>query len=341
MLAVLIFLTGCSDSEDPLPNDQMEEDIIDDDPQDDKTDENSDSTLYFPPTGSNSWETVSTNSLGWNTEVIKELEDFIESSNTRALIILKDGKIAFEQYEGLTLTGNNVFSQENYWYWASAGKTLTAFMVGLAESEGLLSLDDKTSDYLGKGWTSLPEEQEEALHIWHQLTMTTGLDDNVLESDCTNPECLQFLTEPLTRWAYHNGPYTLLDGVVETATGETWDSYFNRNLQDKIGMDGFWQYNGYNHVYSSTPRSMARFGLMILASGKWGETKILDHESFFKKMISTSQDLNPSYGYLWWLNGKGNFIPPGLQIAIPTDVTPGAPDDMFAAMGKNGQLLNM
>lgn len=35
------------------------------------------------------------------------------------------------------------------------------------------------------------------------------------------------------------------------------------------------------------------------------------------------------------------FIPPGIQIKIPTDITPSAPSDMYAAVGKNGQLLNI
>jgi hypothetical protein len=58
-------------------------------------------------------------------------------------------------------------------------------------------------------------------------------------------------------------------------------------------------------------------------------------------MINTSQQLNLSYGYLWWLNGKPSFMSPGSQLVIPAAITPNAPADMYAAMGKNGQYINV
>ena len=62
--------------------------------------------------------------------------------------MLKDGKIAIEKYFG-------TFTKDSLWYWASAGKTLTAFLVGQAQENGLLSISDSTSKYLGSGWTGL------------------------------------------------------------------------------------------------------------------------------------------------------------------------------------------
>jgi len=58
-------------------------------------------------------------------------------------------------------------------------------------------------------------------------------------------------------------------------------------------------------------------------------------------MTNTSQDLNKSYGYLWWLNGKGSFMLPQSQIIFPGNLVPAAPDDMIAALGKNGQFINV
>ncbi len=297
--------------------------------------------IYFPPNNSSVWETVSIESLGWDATITSELDDFVSNTRTRAFIILKDGKIAYERYGGLNLNETSDFTKDNYWYWASAAKTLTSFMVGRAEAEGFLSLDEASNIYLGMGWTSLTQEQERAITIRHQLTMTTGLDYTVANADCTEVECLQFLNDPENRWFYHNAPYTLLDGVIAGATGQSFNSYFNSQLRDKIGMEGFWEYSGYNHLFFSPPRSMARFGLLVLAEGNWNGVSVLDNENFYSEMINTSQSLNSSYGYLWWLNGKGSFIPPGQTNIIPSDITPNAPDEMFAAMGKNGQLINI
>ena len=58
-------------------------------------------------------------------------------------------------------------------------------------------------------------------------------------------------------------------------------------------------------------------------------------------MLSTSQSKNASYGYLWWLNGKTSIMMPASQITFQRSLTPAAPTDMIAAMGKNGQLLNI
>jgi hypothetical protein len=58
-------------------------------------------------------------------------------------------------------------------------------------------------------------------------------------------------------------------------------------------------------------------------------------------MVSTSQNLNEAYGYLWWLNGSDSYMLPGSQFVFPGLLTPDAPADMFSAMGKNGQILNV
>lgn len=317
-LLVFAVLTACdNDDPDPLP------------------------ALYFPPVGSSTWETISPASLGWNESKIAELDAFMTSSDTRAILVLKDGKIVIEKYSGKQLVNpSQDFNGDSNWYWASAGKTLTSALTGIAESKGQINLDSKTSDYLGVGWTNLTAEQENKITVRHQLTMTTGLDDNVDNPDCTDQSCLVYKAEAGTRWAYHNAPYTLLDGVIADATGKTLNTYLNEELKSKIGMDGQYIQTGDNNVYYSTPRSMARFGLLLLNRGKWDQTQIIP-EAYFNLMIAASQNYNQSYGYLTWLNGKASFMIPNFQTVFTGSISPNAPDDMFAAMGKNGQLINV
>ena len=57
--------------------------------------------------------------------------------------------------------------------------------------------------------------------------------------------------------------------------------------------------------------------------------------------MNTSQPHNPSYGYLWWLNGKSAFIPPGITNLVSGDISLEAPEEMIAAIGANGQLINI
>ncbi len=86
-------------------------------------------------------------------------------------------------------------------------------------------------------------------------------------------------------------------------------------------------------------RSMARFGLLMLNKGKWDNTAILSDTNYFNAQVNTSQNLNLSYGYLTWLNGKTSFMVPTLQNVFPGPLIPSAPPDMYAALGKNDQKI--
>lgn len=287
---------------------------------------------YFPPLTGTEWQTTSPGSLNWSPTAIDGLYTYLEGKNSKAFIILKNGKIVLEKYFG-------TFTQNSDWYWASAGKTITAFLTGIAQEEGLLKLSDKSSKYLGSGWTSLPAAKEDLITIRHQITMTTGLDDGVADSDCTTPDCLVYKADAGSRWAYHNAPYTIMDKVIEAASGKSFQTYFQQKIRDRIGMKGLWVKSGYNNVYGSDARSMARFGLLLLNKGKWDQTEILKDKDYFNAQTNTSQNLNPSYGYLTWLNGKSNYMLPAVQTVFPGPLAPNAPADMYCALGKNDQKI--
>jgi CubicO group peptidase (beta-lactamase class C family) len=299
------------------------------------------STLYFPPLNSDEWESTSLAELGWNTSELAALLTFLESNNTRAFIILKDGRIVIEEYFGNNILGTTPFNKNTPWYWASAGKTLTATLVGIAQQDGFLNIENATSDYLGADWTNLTPEKEQLITVKNQLTMTTGLDYNVSDLDCTLPSCLTYKSDAGQQWFYHNAPYTLLEKVVENTTGIDYNEYTDQKIESVIGMSGQWVSQGYNNVYWSTGRDMARFGLLVLNNGKWNETKVLSDENYYSQMVNTSQNLNPSYGYLWWLNGKESIIYPSLPNSFNTSMSENAPNDLFAGMGKNGQFVEV
>ncbi|MEI7502916.1 MAG: T9SS type A sorting domain-containing protein [Paludibacter sp.] len=84
---------------------------------------------------------------------------------------------------------------------------------------------------------------------------------------------------------------------------------------------------------------MARYGLLFQNKCVWKQDTILKDRAYYNAMINTSQNLNKSYGYLWWLNGKESFMLPSLQKVFSGSYAPDAPSDMYAALGKNGQIL--
>ena len=101
LIALFLFL-GCSD------------DTVVDNPKE--------AEIYFPPTDSETWENTSVSELGWNEGVLNELYDFLKTNNTRAFLILENGRIGVEEYWGKDILNISSLEKNSKWYWASAGK---------------------------------------------------------------------------------------------------------------------------------------------------------------------------------------------------------------------------
>lgn len=288
---------------------------------------------YFPPLTGNQWDTLSPQRFGYCKDRIDSLYQLLDSKNSKAFILIKDGKIVLEKYF-------DNFTQDSLWYWASAGKTLTSSVVGVLQGQGKLSLTDPSSKYLGSGWTSLQKAQEDSITIWHQLTMTSGLDDAPSTADCTDPSCLVYKAPVGERWAYHNAPYTLLDKVISNASGKTLNQVILNEFTASAGLKVAYIKMGLNNVAVSTPRNFARFGLLLLNQGKWGNNQIIP-TTYYAQMVNSSQALNPSYGFLTWLNGKDKFMIPQSQLRFNGDCMVGGPSDLIMALGKDGQQIQV
>lgn len=104
-------------------------------------------SMYFPPSDSDTWETKSLSSLGWHQDKVQDLLNYLDTKHSRSFMILQNGRIVMENY----FSGHTASTP---WYWASAGKTLTSALTGIAQQEGFLNIDNKVSAYLGTGWTS-------------------------------------------------------------------------------------------------------------------------------------------------------------------------------------------
>lgn len=83
---------------------------------------------------------------------------------------------------------------------------------------------------------------------------------------------------------------------------------------------------------------MARFGLLNLNQGSWNGNQLLN-SAYYEAMTTTSQELNPAYGYLWWLNGKARYKLPGSTQTFSGKLIPNAPDDLIAGLGANDKKL--
>jgi CubicO group peptidase (beta-lactamase class C family) len=284
---------------------------------------------YYPSATLDIWETKPASSLNWDEAKLIEAFDYAATKSTYGLIVLQHGKIVKEQYW-------NNWTKDNKYPLNSAGKSVVGFLAGIAQQDGIININNKTSQYLGVGWTSLPLAKENLITLKNQLTMTTGLDDGVANPDSIAAANLVYKADAGTRWAYHNAPYRLLQNVMANASGKIWNTYCKEKLFDKIGMtNSLW----YNNIMYCTTRDAAKFGSLILSKGKWNGLTILNDSVYFNSMINTSQNYNLSYGYLWWLNGKASAMVPTLQTVFPTPLAPNAPADLYMALGKDDKKI--
>lgn len=92
---------------------------------------------YFPPNNSSNWHSISPSSQDYCQANVDILYDYLDANNTKAFILLKDGKIVLENYF-------NEHTDTSNWYWASAGKTIIALLTGIAQKDGLLDINTST-----------------------------------------------------------------------------------------------------------------------------------------------------------------------------------------------------
>jgi CubicO group peptidase (beta-lactamase class C family) len=151
--------------------------------------------------------------------------------------------------------------------------------------------------------------------------------------------------EPGTAWQYNQMAIQCLDRVLSVATGQSTASFAQEYLFDPLGMthttvelDELGQMI-MSWGIQSTGRDMACLGSLYLSGGEWDNEQLLSQE-YIKEATSPSNDINPAYGYLWWLNAVGKWYEPVTLIYHEGDQAyPDAPLDVYVASGFMGQII--
>jgi CubicO group peptidase (beta-lactamase class C family) len=88
----------------------------------------------------------------------------------------------------------------------------------------------------------------------------------------------------------------------------------------------------------------------MLNNGRWGDKQIVSAGWVRQATGLSSTKLNAAYGYLWWLNHEGLIGSPLVAtnfaaVADPSTkkgrLVPGAPNDMFWAIGLGNQIVQV
>jgi CubicO group peptidase (beta-lactamase class C family) len=134
----------------------------------------------------------------------------------------------------------------------------------------------------------------------------------------------------------------VLKAVLERVSGKDNTSYGREKIWQPIGDTAsvFQERTGMPFSgWRASTRDMARFGLLVLHQGDWKGRPAIKDKSYLQAALSTSQDLNQSYGYLWWLNGKKSYVLPGRGRSGSGPMIPSAPPDVVAALGAGDKKI--
>lgn len=259
------------------------------------------------------WTVSDPASQGMDPQGIQDAFDYAEAHSSNGLVVIRNGYLVAEWYA----PGWAMDDQEDSF---SMAKSVASTLYGSAFREGLFpQLDTEVADYV----TEWDDPAHGDVTLRHLLSMNSGLHwdffTDYIFLGLANDQS-QFATNlgmdhtPGTTWVYNNSACQMLSATFEARTGRQLHEYAQHRMFDVIGMhDATWLTDNsgntlsYRTVYASA-REFAKFGYLCLRGGTWDGTPIIPRR-FLKQSVRPSQQENPLYGYLWWLNTARASMP--------------------------------
>ena len=253
-----------------------------------------------------------------------DLFDYLAVNRVAGLLILKDGKVALEDYElGL--------GSDTYWPSFSMAKSVSSTLIGAAVQDGYItSLDDPVTKYL----PALKDGAYEGVSVRNLIQMTSGVkwDETYVNPNSDRRKLLELQIQkkpglvltyvnslardgaPGTIWKYNTGDTFVVGALLESATHRPLATYLSEKIWSQWGMehDAKWWLESPNGMgwggggLASTLRDFGRIALLVLNDGVI-DGKRLVPQGWFDEAGSRKQVGGKwvDYGYLWWVLPKG------------------------------------
>jgi len=316
-------------------------------------------TYYPPPESKGGWrwlkepEEVRT-LAGMDPEkldLVRQRQQFLYGGDSWAIVIIRHGYLVREFYTF------NVLIPTRFDIW-SGTKSFTGTAWGLLLEDSRqnrlpdgqqVTLDSPAYSFVPEGHP-LTDLRKERITIRHLLTMTSGIpgeqmgvmgiptamDHGPFEhalGRCPNRYGKwvdKLSAEPGTGWDYSDPAFAHLSLAFAKIMGREMSDVLKERVFDPLGIEelswdvqggsGFMEphTNAHTGIHVSA-RELARFGYLGLHNGVWKGQQLIPRW-WMDVATKTSQDLNPAYGYTWWVNTRGTQWP-------------GLPRDAFALMG--------
>jgi CubicO group peptidase (beta-lactamase class C family) len=218
----------------------------------------------------------------------------------------------------------------------SIAKSYLSILAGLAHDRGLLpdprervglrikdgGFEPPHNDAIT--WQHLLQQTSEWQgSLWSKPDLVDRNRDLLTEGKADNHKkgTHRHLQTPGTYWEYNDVRVNRLSLALLQLHRRPLPEVFAEAVMKPIGASSMWEWQGYRNStveIDGTPmvsvpggghwgggvfihaEDQARIGLMMLGRGLWGERRILSER--WIALSTTPCEINPSYGYYWWLN---------------------------------------
>jgi CubicO group peptidase (beta-lactamase class C family) len=264
-----------------------------------------------------------------------DLYDYLATNRVAGMLVLKEGEIAFEDYElGI--------GPDTHWISFSMAKSIASTLVGIALTDGsIASLDDPVVRYV----PALRGSAYDGVSVRQILTMSSGVrwDETytdpksdrrkVLELQLAGKpgEVLRYMgslpraAAPGSVWNYSTGETFVLGAVIEGATHRSLTAYLSEKIWAPAGMesDATWWVDGPQGLawagsgLEATLRDFGRFALIAAAGGRLNGRALVP-EGWFKEAGVPHEigGKTVAYGYMWWIPPQSVAVHAGAFEAV-------------------------
>ncbi|UCD62261.1 MAG: serine hydrolase [Flavobacteriaceae bacterium] len=255
-------------------------------------------------------------------EMLTDMVNMIETGeygNIHSLIIIHNDSLALEEY----FMG---WTRDMRHYLASAAKSITSSVIGIAIDQGKIGGVDETLLSFFPEYSNIAnlDERKESITLKHVLTMSSGFTweqhpDEDLADMKESKDWIKFMLdfpmsdEPGTKFWYNNGTSHLLSGIITKGTGQSAEEFAEEYLFDPLGITNWeWESDPQGNNAGGWglylhPANMAIFGYLFLKNGLLNGMQIISDNWVKESTAKQIEVIDPvtgqhtmDYGYQWW-----------------------------------------
>lgn len=256
----------------------------------------------------------------------ESIEALVNAMNERehglhSLMVLRHGSVIAEGWW-------TPYTEQQQHMMFSVSKTVTATAIGIAQDEGLLSVDDPILSFFPSYATPEVSHNVRDVRVRHLLAMATGHDVDTMEIMRAQPTedwvkvffDVEIMHPPGEHFLYNSGASFVLSALIMSRTGQSPREYLRTRLFEPLGIAlPPWETNPRGIPYGAsglrlTTEDLAKIGQLYLQGGIWEGRRILSEAwvadasaKHVSNGVDPDDDWSQGYGYQIWRSKHDSY----------------------------------